>query len=45
VVEAHEGKVWVESQMGTTTFSLALPLAPKEVVAANPKGIRSAHAG
>jgi two-component system sensor histidine kinase KdpD len=34
VVEAHEGQVWVESQTGTTTFSLALPLASKEAVGA-----------
>jgi two-component system sensor histidine kinase KdpD len=33
VVEAHEGSVWVDSQAGTTTFSLAFPLAPKELVA------------
>jgi two-component system sensor histidine kinase KdpD len=33
VVEAHEGSVWVESQAGTTTFSLAFPPAPEEIVA------------
>jgi two-component system sensor histidine kinase KdpD len=44
VVEAHEGKVWVESQMGTTTFSLALPLAPKEAVASSPAEVRAAQA-
>ena len=32
VVEAHEGSVWVESQAGTTTFSLAFPVAPEEIL-------------
>lgn len=34
IVEAHEGRVWVESQSGMTSFFLALPLAPAEAVAA-----------
>jgi two-component system sensor histidine kinase KdpD len=36
IVEAHEGRVWVESGAGVTVFSLALPLAfaPSETVAA-----------
>jgi two-component system, OmpR family, sensor histidine kinase KdpD len=34
IVEAHDGRVWVESQAGMTTFFLALPLAPPEAVAA-----------
>jgi two-component system sensor histidine kinase KdpD len=34
IVEAHEGRVWVESRPGLTVFSIALPLAPREVVAA-----------
>jgi two-component system sensor histidine kinase KdpD len=28
IVEAHEGRVWFESQAGMTVFFLALPLAP-----------------
>ena len=34
IVEAHAGRVWVESQSGMTAFFLALPLAPPEAVAA-----------
>jgi two-component system, OmpR family, sensor histidine kinase KdpD len=34
IVEAHAGRVWVESQSGLTAFFLALPLAPPEAVAA-----------
>jgi two-component system sensor histidine kinase KdpD len=34
IVEAHAGRVWVESQSGRTAFFLALPLAPQEAVAA-----------
>jgi two-component system sensor histidine kinase KdpD len=30
IVEAHEGRVWFESQAGVTLFFLALPLAPGE---------------
>ncbi len=29
-MEAHEGRVWFESQAGTTVFFLALPLAARE---------------
>ena len=32
-MEAHEGRVWVESGAGVTVFSMALPLAPREAVA------------
>ena len=31
IVEAHEGRVWVESTAGFTVFSIALPLAPQPV--------------
>jgi two-component system, OmpR family, sensor histidine kinase KdpD len=34
IMEAHEGRVWVESGAGVTVFSMALPLAPREAVAA-----------
>jgi two-component system sensor histidine kinase KdpD len=34
IVEAHAGRVWVESQSGRTAFFLALPLASPEAVAA-----------
>jgi two-component system, OmpR family, sensor histidine kinase KdpD len=34
IVEAHAGRVWVESQSGRTAFFLALPLAPPQAVAA-----------
>jgi two-component system sensor histidine kinase KdpD len=34
IVEAHAGRVWVESQSGLTAFFLALPLASPEAVAA-----------
>ena len=30
IVDAHEGRVWFESQAGMTIFFLALPLAPRE---------------
>ncbi len=33
IMEAHEGRVWVESGAGVTVFSMALPLAPRETVA------------
>jgi len=29
IVEAHEGRVWFESQAGMTMFFMALPLAPR----------------
>jgi two-component system sensor histidine kinase KdpD len=35
IMEAHQGRVWVESQAGTTVFSLALPLAPRKAAAAS----------
>ena len=39
IVEAHEGRVWFESQAGMTVFFLALPLAPSEhAVAARATG-------
>ena len=34
IMEAHQGRVWVESDAGTTVFSLALPLAPGKAAAA-----------
>jgi two-component system sensor histidine kinase KdpD len=34
IVEAHAGRVWVESQSGMTAFFLALPLAPPEAIPA-----------
>jgi two-component system, OmpR family, sensor histidine kinase KdpD len=34
IMEAHEGRVWFESQAGTTVFFLALPLAAREDLAA-----------
>jgi two-component system sensor histidine kinase KdpD len=34
IMEAHQGRVWVESDAGTTVFSLALPLAPRKAAAA-----------
>lgn len=34
IIEAHQGRVWVESAAGATVFSMALPLASRETVAA-----------
>jgi signal transduction histidine kinase len=34
IVEAHEGRLWLQSKAGTTAFFVALPLAPMEAVAA-----------
>jgi two-component system sensor histidine kinase KdpD len=34
IVEAHEGRIWVESRAGVTVFSIALPLAPRQALAA-----------
>lgn len=34
IMEAHEGRVWVESGAGVTVFSMALPLAPSDAAAA-----------
>jgi two-component system sensor histidine kinase KdpD len=34
IAEVHGGRVWLESQAGMTIFFLALPLAPREDVAA-----------
>lgn len=31
IVEAHEGRVWVESSAGFNIFSIALPLAPQSL--------------
>jgi two-component system, OmpR family, sensor histidine kinase KdpD len=39
IVEAHEGRVWVESQAGLTVFSIALPLASRAAEAPQLSGL------
>jgi len=41
IVDAHEGRVWFESQAGMTIFFLALPLAPREPLEATQAPVQS----